>query len=280
MQKKLFLNEKIILLFTLIAIVSFTGACSEDPIAPQEEHVKAIGMVFYSSGIEVARISKGVTEDTLKVPLGGLSDHFDIKLIGEDEKEFDPPSTDSQYLSWEFGDPLVADIWQHEGEEGSFAFHLKGLQSGETSVEFFVMHNDHSDFRSGKIPVKIESQEDFHGEPIGLELSDEESGDVLVTINESEIFGQLNVKSSDTTDHIEVKFFDENIIHFQPAVPPHSLLVEVEDESIVSIVGQEADEPWAFKIAGLKTGSTTITIKLMHDESVGVSFEPITIIVN
>lgn len=280
MQKNLFINEKIILLLILIAIVLFTNACSEDPIAPQEEHVKAIGMVFYSSGIEVARISKGVTEDTLKVPLGGLSDHLDMKFIGEDEKEFDPPSIETQVLSWEFGNPSLADIWQHEGEEGSFSFHLKGLQTGNTDVEFFVMHNDHNDFRSGKIPVKIVNEEGSYSTPIGFELSDENTGNILVSVTNTQVVGQITVTNSDTTDHLEIEFFDINNVHFQPAAPPHSLLVEVADTSIVSIVGQDVDEPWAFKIAGFRTGSTTITINLLHSGNVGVKFEPIAINVN
>ena len=31
---------------------------------------------------------------------------------------------------------------------------------GKTEVEFFAMHNDHSDYRSGKISVKVENQDD------------------------------------------------------------------------------------------------------------------------
>lgn len=267
--------EKIILLFSLITITIFTTSCKDDPITPQEEHLQAIGMVFYTSGIEVARILKGVTSDTLTAPVGGLSDHFDIKFIDANEQEFDPPSTETQTLAWEFGNASIADIWQHEGEEGSFAFHLKGLETGTTNIEFFVMHNDHHDYRSGKIPVKIISDEGTYGVPIGFELSDEETGNILVEETNDQIVGQLSVNNTDTTDHIEIIFFDANDTHFHPPVPPHSLLIEVEDENIISIVGQSVDEPWAFKIAGLSKGSTQIIIKILLDGNVGKEFAPI-----
>ena len=280
MKRNLFLLKRIVLLFSLLTILAFTTACEDDPVAPQEEHLEAIGMVFYDSGIEVARIIRGVTSDTLKAPLGGLSEHYDIKFIDESENEFDPPSTETQTLAWEFEDVSIADIWQHEGEEGSFAFHLQGLLVGETNIEFFVMHNDHNDYRSGKIPVKVINEENTYGIPIGLELSNEITGDILIAINNSQVIGQLSIINGDTTDHFEVEFFDEFNNYFQPASPPHTLLVEVADESIVQIVGQEADEPWAFKVAGLKSSSTTITIKILHDGNVGVSFAPITVNVN
>jgi hypothetical protein len=280
MGNKGFLRTKFVLI-NLLILLFFTTACEEDPIAPQDEHIDAIGMVFYSSGIEVARILKGVTEDTLYAPLGGLSDHLDIKFLSEDGLEFDPPATaETQSLDWEFDDNSICDIWQHEGEEGYFAFHLQGLKVGNTEVEFFAMHNDHSDYRSGKIQVKVESQESTYGIPIGLELEDEESGNILVAINNQQVVGQLSLNSTDTTDHMVVTFFDNNNVHFQPASPPHTLLVEVADKSIISITGLEEDEPWAFKIAGLKSGSTTVTIKLLHDGNVGVAFVPITVNVN
>ncbi len=277
MKEKFFLRGRVLLILSLISILLFTVACNEDPIAPQETHLKAIGMVFYTSGIEVARIMKGATNDTLSAPTNGLSDHYDIQFIDEDEKIIPPPSSATKTLAWEFDDNSIADVWQHADEQGAFEFHLKGLQTGETNVEFFVMHNDHSDFRSGKIPVKIEDKSGTTGVPIGLELNDEESGNILISINKTQVVGQLSVNNSDTTNHLIVNFFDSKNNHFQPSVPPHALLVEVTDTNIVGITGLEVSEPWAFKLIGLNTGSTTITIKILHNGNVGVTFEPITV---
>ena len=154
MYSKFNFTNKILFSVFLIAITVVNIGCEEDPVAPQEEHLKAIGMAFYSSGIEVARILRGETADTLFAPLDTLSNHLDVKFFDEDENIIDPP-TEHQTLSWEIVDPTIANIWQHEGHEGTFGFHIRGLKIGETEIEFFVMHNDHSDYRSGQIPVKV-----------------------------------------------------------------------------------------------------------------------------
>ena len=72
----------------------------------------------------------------------------------------DAPEADHHELSWEFDDPEIAGIWQHEGEEGGFEIHLQGLKEGETHIEFFVMHEGHADYRSGKFPIRIEHEDE------------------------------------------------------------------------------------------------------------------------
>jgi len=154
MYYKFNFGKKLLIFLFILVLTVFNTGCEDDPVAPQEEHLKAIGMVFYSSGIEVARILRGETSDTLFAPLDSLSDHLDVKFFDEDENIVNPP-TEHQTLSSEIVDPTIAELWQHEGHEGSFEFHMKGLKIGETEIEFFVMHNDHSDYRSGKIPVRV-----------------------------------------------------------------------------------------------------------------------------
>lgn len=220
-----------LLLFLSFAIIS----CDEDdPLTSEEDHLEAIGMVLYDSGIEVARILRGVTSDTLIASEGGLSGHLNIKFIDEDENIIDPPDLDNHYLSWEIDNPDIADIWQHEGEEGGFEIHLEGLKEGNTFIEFFVMHEEHSDYRSGKFPIRIEhGDENEYGAPVGLNLIDEESGNVLVIVNNENVSTSLSIGLNETSDHIEVEFFDSNDKTFQPAVPPHSLVVESSNTSVL-----------------------------------------------
>lgn len=267
---------KIVLFFSILSI--FISCKEEDPITPQEEHFEAIGMVFYDSGIEVARILRGVTSDTLVAPEGGLSGHLDIKFINEDEKIIAPPDDEDKKLAWVIDDNTIADIFQHEGEEGSFEFHLEGLKIGNTKIEFFVNHEDHMDYRSGKIPVRIEkATEQTHGKPIGFKLYDEESGRVLLTVNNTTVSNELDISVNSTTEHIEIKFFDANNVEFQPDVPPHALVVEIANTNIAEVTGQEENEPWAFKFHGKSVGSTTVTIKILHDGEVGKQFSPFTL---
>ena len=78
------------------------------------------------------------------------------------------------------------------------------------------MHEGHADYRSGKFPIRIEHEDETaHGAPVGFSLIDEESGNTLLTLSEMGVTGSLSVNFNETTDHIEVEFFDANGIEFQ-----------------------------------------------------------------
>jgi hypothetical protein len=276
--------DKLKYILYLVAISLLITACSDDdddPLTPAEDHFEAIGMQFSNSGIVLASILRGVTTDTLEAPLNAISDHYEIMFYNDDEQLIDPPEEDHYSLGWEIADPSKLEVWQHEGEEGGFEFHLRGLDEGITTIEFFIVHEGHNDFRSGQIPVEIHHDEHAHGEPVGFKLVDEESGDVLATVNaDGSVTGSLDINNGETTDHIEVEFFDAYGVEFQPTVPPHALSIESANTAIAVITGLEEDEPWAFKVSGVAAGSTTITIGIMHDGSLGKSFNPVTVNVN
>ena len=141
---------------TLTSVSILAGCAKDESLAPQEEHFEAIGMYFTSSGIRVASILRGETSDTLNAPLGKIGEGIEIQFYDKDENLIDPPEREHQKLAWEIEDPSIVEVWQHPGEEGGFEFHLKGLTIGITKIEFFIMHEEHADFRSGKIPVKVE----------------------------------------------------------------------------------------------------------------------------
>lgn len=269
-----------ILIFTVISFLFIS--CKDDdsnPLNSQEDHYEAEGMVFYTSGIKLAEIFQGVTTDTLTAPAGGLGDHIDIKFYDGNKTVMDPPSDEDHSLSWEISNTSLLSVFQHDGEEGSFEFHLKGLAEGTTNIEFFIKHEDHNDFRSGKIPVKIINEADAHGEPVGLVVKDEESDSTLVTVTGSAVSGSLTVSASDSTDHREVEFFDDNNVYFQPEVPPHSLNIVSSDENIFQITGLSDDEPWAFKIKGIAKGTANLTLSLAANGTIEKTFLSITVIV-
>lgn len=150
---------KRILFIVLFSIdLLLTNGCSKDDILePQEDHFEAEGMVFYSSGIKLAEIFRGVTSDTLRAKVGLLSEHMEIKFLNPERQEIDPPDYKKQPLVWEIADTSIVSIKQHEGKEGSYEFHLWGKKEGVTKIEFFILHEGHPDFRSGKIPIKVEN---------------------------------------------------------------------------------------------------------------------------
>jgi hypothetical protein len=145
-----------VILVISAALFFFTTACSEDdPVTPQEDHFNAIGIVLRSSGIQLVSILRGETPDTLHAMAGVLGDHLDIFFYDENEQIMDPPTDPNKTLAWEVGDAQLLEVHQDAGHEGRFEFHLKGVKSGMTTLELFIMHEGHADYRSGKIPVSI-----------------------------------------------------------------------------------------------------------------------------
>lgn len=146
----------IAVLLTILLIIS---SCDEKgSITPPGEHFEAEGLVIKSSGITIAEIFQGETSDTLSVIKGNLSEHLNIIFYNHDKQEIAAPNNDEKKLAWEIDNPEILTIKQHEGEEGSFELHLKGLEIGITHIEFFIKHNDHNDYQSGKFPVKVTSK--------------------------------------------------------------------------------------------------------------------------
>ena len=140
-----------------VLVLLLMTACSEDdPVAPKEEHFEAIGVVLSTSGIEVASILRGETDDTLHAQVGQISDHLEVRFYNEDEQIVEAPEDDEQTLAWEIGDPDILEVHQDDGHDGEFEFHLKGLKSGTTTLELFIMHAGHADFRSGKFTVVVQ----------------------------------------------------------------------------------------------------------------------------
>ena len=142
-------------LYVIILSIGLISCSKDEPLSPSEDHFEAEGMVFYDSGIKLVEIFRGVTQDTFFVPLGNMTSHIEIKFLSPEKKEIDPPDYKKKPLSWTISDTSIVSVYQHNGEEGSYEFHLQGKKTGVTDIEFFVLHEGHPDFRSGKIPVKV-----------------------------------------------------------------------------------------------------------------------------
>lgn len=147
------------ILFLFLSSIFLLTNCKDesDPLSPSKDHFEAIGMVIYdASGKQVVKILRGVTADTLKGIAGQKSDHFSVKFINSAEKIIDPPTEDKDHkFAFKVDDETITSIWQHPGEEGGYEFHLDCKKKGNTAVEFFIEHEGHYDFRTGKIPVTV-----------------------------------------------------------------------------------------------------------------------------
>ncbi len=267
--------------FVILAILAFSGCSEDDVTTPPTDHFEAIGVQLNSSGVEIARILRGVTNDTVFVPLNASTDGIFVRFFDEDEEIIDGPESEDQKLTWQIGNLALFEIWQHEGEEGGYEFHMRGLAEGLTTVEFFIAHAGHNDFRSGMIPVRVRDMTGLHGDPYGLIARDEESGDELarsfIVSAANSVTGAFTVGFGRTTDHIDISFVDVNSVVFLPGEDDHSLQIVVADESKAEIVNRDPNEPFAFAIRGKATGATTVTIRLLNEEAIAASFKPIPI---
>ncbi|MBI1932850.1 MAG: hypothetical protein HYS24_09975 [Ignavibacteriales bacterium] len=143
--------------FLFILLLISVYSCTDDPISNQEDHFEAIGTIIYdATGAEVVSILRGITNDTLKVISGKLSDHYTVKFYIDNENIVDSPQNEHTRLNYEIGDSNLVTWWQHPGEEGGFEFHLNGKKKGITTVQLFIVHEDHNDYRSGEIPLLVE----------------------------------------------------------------------------------------------------------------------------
>ncbi len=270
-MKPFFLKYSYIVLILLLLII-ITTSCSDetDPVIPPTEHFEPEGWVIRDAttkpilvvwqGVIQTSWNSAITPDTLYAPLNALSDHYTIKFLDINKNIINPPTDVDHEFGWLITNTSMLEIIRDNPTD--WAFHLKGLTNGTTSLELQVLHVGHVDVKTPKIPVIIREDTTAYGEPIGLRLSYEDDGTVLATATNLTSTGSLDVQKDSLTNHIEVEFYDDLNRYFQPEYPLHTLDYTVANTTIVQIL-PEAGEPWVIRVKGLATGSTTVTFKLM-----------------
>lgn len=255
----------------LIALVALNGCGEEtEPTIPQSEHFEPEGWVIRDATTKpILVVWQGVIQqswnsvdvpDTLYAPLNALSDHFTVKFLDLNRNIINPPADSEHDFGWLITENTKLEIVRDNPSD--WAFHLKGLITGTTTLELQVLHLGHVDVKTPKIPVIIKEDTTAYGEPVGLRLSYEENGNILASATSSSSSGILEVTKDSTSDHIAIEFFDSQGRYFQPEYPLHSLGFSIADNNIVDIL-PEANEPWVIKIKGKVVGNTTVIFKLM-----------------
>ncbi len=274
-------KKQFLILFVIISSL-FLIACDKDTkTINQAEHFEAIGTAITdASGALVVKILRGVTTDTLYAPLNARSEAMFIKFYDVNEKIIQPPTDKDKYLGYEIGDKTIAKVYQHEGEEGGYEFHLDGLKEGKTTIQFFIMHSGHADYRSGLIPIVVKNMEGAHGEPAIMLIKDEATDSTLATVDlVGNTTGLIKLAANQTTNHMVVYFKDAQGRIFQPSIAEHSVEFVVDNLSIAEVTGLVVNEPYAFKLKGKSVGNTKLTVKLKHGGVVAKTFYPINITV-
>jgi hypothetical protein len=155
---EILMKKMMIVAFFAVALLLLEGCKKEDsPITPVEEHFAAEGVYLSTSGIPVASIFRGVSTDTIKVPLGNSTDHMDLRFFDASRNVIEPPTDKNKKLSWSIADTSMVELWRHADEpDAEYEIHLRGKKAGMTTIEFFLVHEGHNDFRSGNIKVLVQ----------------------------------------------------------------------------------------------------------------------------
>jgi hypothetical protein len=246
----------------LIAVLFIAGCSSEDdPVTPPADHFQPEGITILSGVDTLVSYFQGVVRhgDTLRAPAGNnLSPHWNIRFMDGNRTQITPPAT-THRLGWIIANNAVAEVYRDPGDE--WDFHLRGKESGITTITLRVLHGDHADFTTVPIPVLVDSS--IHGEAAGLLILDEDSGDTLVAASSMGVTGALTGQAGVTGDHAVLYFIDAENVRFQPPVPPHSFGFSVADTTTATLIPAGASEPWAFQVEGRTAGSTTLVIRLL-----------------
>ncbi len=113
-------------------------------------------------------------------------------------------------------------------------------------------------------PVSNDEHDHDHAEAAGLVIT--QSGAEIVRYENGEVTGKITVRAGEETPSLSVKFIDEHDGDlFTPDPDHHSLVCEVNDESIAIYEKQEGSD-WSFIIHGVAQGNTQIEIKIFHED--------------
>jgi hypothetical protein len=136
-------------------ILFFLPGCSEDnPVESEEIHFEAIGLYVISSGDTIVKYIGGQVIGEIEVQEGTLTPLLSIRFLNEDG-DVGIPTGDEYALIWELADEAIANVDSHDDELSEYKFHIEGKQAGATTITVILNHNDHKDFESKEITIRV-----------------------------------------------------------------------------------------------------------------------------
>lgn len=145
-----------------------------------------------------------------------------------------------------------------------------------------MLHGDHADYLSPRLPVCVEHSDEHHGAPVGMRLK--QNGNILVVADASNnVTENLSVALNDTTQPLEAFFFDADNVEFQPE-DDHSLqIVFADGGKATAKTGAEVpgnSSPWVFTLTGLAAGNDTAVFSILHGDHSHYNSPAISVVVN
>lgn len=263
---KLFNTQKLTFFAAFLVATLFTLQACDTTSNDHDDHSDPFGAALIMNGVEIAAQEGGAITyldgDHLELEVGEETNLIQIRFIAEDGDRFTPDADDGFSLQWKVADESVLEVEQHE-EDGPWSFHLVGTGVGETTVEFDLFHNDHSDFTTLPFDVHVEEVVS------GMEVQDE-SGQSVVTVNDAgEVTGTFEVNAGETAGEFTAIFLDEDGAAIDTD-HDYELEWHVEGTEIATVEAVEGS-PFSFNIQGVSAGQTQVHFALIkaHEDDGG-----------
>lgn len=141
----------------VLASLAFVAACSDDPVAPDDDHAEAEGVQLILNGETIASYDgdSQTWNGEMEVEVGQETAHIAVRFVDHDGDAI--PLEDNLYLEVEVEDESIAEFEQDE--PGEFGGHLHGESVGETDVTFRLMHgavgSGHADFETTPVHAHV-----------------------------------------------------------------------------------------------------------------------------
>jgi len=264
-----FNKKRAIAVFMAIVLAIQIQSCGEDNIiTPPSEHTDAEGLLIMNESFTdtVLYVFRGEFKsgfDTLSVPLGTISPHWKIYFINKDTVRIDPPAGSDYSPGFTVGSSSIAQIFQDDpvNEIEKWAFHLRGISIGNTTLTIKIIHTGHSDFTTPPIPVVVDPN--IIGEASGMKLYFEENGELIFRDSSGIITGPgFSVNAGDTSEHAVVKFYDKSGSLFTPPYPQYGLSGIIGNINAAEFINEAPAEPFVIRVRGINTGNTSLIIDL------------------
>ncbi|MBK8983647.1 MAG: hypothetical protein IPM38_15360 [Ignavibacteria bacterium] len=275
-----FNKKRAIAVFMAIVLAIQIQSCGEDNIiTPPSEHTDAEGLLIMNESFTdtVLYVFRGEFKsgfDTLNVPLGTISPHWEIYFINKDTVRTDPPSGSEFTPGFVIGNSAIAQIFQDDPVNEKWAFHLRGISTGNTTLTIKLNHAGHSDFTTPLIPVKVDPN--IIGEAVGMKLYFEENGELIFRDSSGIITGPgYSINAGDTSGHSVVKFYDKSGSLFTPPYPLYDVNGVFVNSSLAEFINEAPSEPFVIRVRGISAGNTNLIIDLMQGTATIYNSRPV-----
>lgn len=260
-------------LFLLIIQSFLISGCSDEttPVTPPEEHFEPEGWLIRDETLnpvlvvfqgEIQKTWNGTAVDTVfRAPYNILSDHYSVKFLNANKEIINPPTGTGYSLGVVITDTSVAGYVKDTPTD--WAFHLMGKKYSSTTVELQLIHGNHADVKTPKIPVIVVEDTAAHGKVVGVRLSNADGSGTIFTVSGSEVTGSFEIKKDSTSRFLKVEFLNSSGIYFQPDNLPHGLQLRMIDPEIAESWPADQSSLWLIQIKGKQPGYTSLNIGLL-----------------